>query len=207
MASFEEGAACVAAPASKGDSYARKVKSAIKANGRPVSMRQGVMSRLASGSLVLNVSGGLEESSALYAKLCRQDGNEGMPNISVVEVQGGKAARASRVDNIAEEARFLQGEGRGVFCIVASKDQRPPQLLLGTDKDALSARVDAAAGVRTKPVRTLYGQVKVRDGVVSMRSKLPVERLASLVESFVSAHSGCWPEVEVLRNARLSTAG
>lgn len=205
MATFKNGTVCVATPASNSKSYVRKINSMLRSNGLPESMHQGVLSRLTSGNLVLSIKEDIDAVGKMYASLCREEGNQKMPNIAIVEIRQAQIARAGSVENIAEDVASLRGlsaGGRGVFCIVASKD-RSPCLIIGTDKAALTDRINDEVSRRTLPARTLYGQLKrLDDGTVAMRSKHTVERLQRLVAAFIDAHIQNWPEVAILRDAR-----
>jgi len=209
MASFRDEMVCVLAPSNKTEQYLSQLTKTLQANGRPDAMAQGVVSRLSSGTLVLSVSEDLDVAQQLYVKLCQEEGNEMLPDLAVVLMNGPQIADSIRVDNLIDELNAIaqiQDGVPGVFCILAVKDAAP-KLLVDVDIDTLKVRAEQATATNTQPLRMVRGQIRRIEGKgLMMRSKQPIEQVETLVNHFVDAHTHSWPTVESLRTVRYSQA-
>lgn len=205
IAGYADGADVVLSSSKRQEAHVAAIKAALARQGRPQQMAQGVLTRLSTGTLALSTRGDVAQLASLYAALCRSEGGDAFPDVSIVKMDQARPTDGLTARNLSADQQALAqaraGE-TGRFCVLVGKGGQP-EVVVGTDRDALQRRVEARAAALAAPVKLLRGQLRHTDRGFVLRSKAPAPRLASMLQSWVAANAAAWPDLTDLSTARI----
>jgi hypothetical protein len=178
------------------------MKRVARKEGRPQKMSQGILSRMKTGTLILNTEDTIEVTRAVWAALCRMPGGDRLPGLAVFQVKDQHITRSGRAENLildVESLRAIERGEKGYICVLRPSPEAKPIVIIDTDTTRAKARVARASEAAGQAVRVVRARVKAdASGTLEVRSPKPIGRL---VQAWVRAHEDMWPDVATLRDA------